>query len=88
MNAAEPLDAIHVVTNPWITLTGPDTAHGRCYLMDLAGQRAGESGHSAERGDGVNPLLALGRYEDDYRKVDGAWKFATIRLPYFWADAN
>ena len=28
-------DSIHVVTNPLIKLTGPATAHGRWYLLDL-----------------------------------------------------
>lgn len=90
MNAdGEPLDAVHVVTNPWITLTGPDTAQGRCYLIDLLDrQRTGTARPTTRGGDNNNPLLSLGMYEDDYRKIDGAWKFASIRLPYFWADAT
>ncbi|WP_028935661.1 nuclear transport factor 2 family protein [Pseudonocardia spinosispora] len=81
---SEPRDAVHVTTNPWITLTGPDTAHGRCYLLDLRAQQHAEADRAVSA-DG-NPLLFLGMCEDDYRKVDGRWKFATIRLPFFWAD--
>jgi ketosteroid isomerase-like protein len=82
----EPFDAIHVVTNPWITLTGPDTAHGRCYLIDLLTRQRAGTAEMTTRGGHENPLLFLGMYEDDYRKVDGSWKFANIRLPFFWPD--
>jgi ketosteroid isomerase-like protein len=82
----EPPDAIHVVTNPWITLTGPDTAHGRCYLIDLRSQQGAEAAPMTTGGGHENPLLFLGMYEDDYRRVDSGWKFAKIRLPFFWSD--
>jgi ketosteroid isomerase-like protein len=82
----EPLDAVHVVTNPWITLTGPDTAHGSCYLLDLRSQQHAGAAATASGGGQENPLLFLGRYEDDYRKVEGQWKFARITLPFFWSE--
>jgi hypothetical protein len=76
------------VANPWITRTGPDTAHGRRYVIDLLDQKRAGTARPTSRGGGDNPLLSLGMCEDDYRKVDGIWKFSTIRLPYFWADSS
>ncbi len=75
----EPSGAVHVVTNPWITLTGPDTARGSCYLIDLRG---------SEPAAAQSPVLLIGRYEDEYRKVDGRWRFARIRMPMLWSDAT
>lgn len=82
----EPYDTMHVVANPWITLTGPDTAHGRCYLIDLLTRQQAGTGDYETRGGHDNPLLFLGMYEDDYRKVDGEWKFANLKLPFFWPE--
>ncbi len=82
----DPFDTMHIVTNPWITLTAPETAHGRWYLTDqLVRQKAG-TGEMTTLGGHENPLLFLGVYEDEYRKVDGAWKFARIRLSLLWPE--
>jgi hypothetical protein len=82
----EPFDAIHVVTNPWVQLTGPDTAHGRWYLLDFLTRQKAGSGGLVTRGGHDNPLLYLSVYEDDYRKVDGAWRFSRIVLHTLWPD--
>lgn len=80
-----PFDSLHVVTNPWITLSGPTTAHGRWYLLDLLTRQkpvtelATRSGHD-------NPLLYLAIYEDDYRKVGDTWKFARCKLHFLWPE--
>ncbi|MDR7303973.1 nuclear transport factor 2 family protein [Haloactinomyces albus] len=82
----EPFDSLHVVTNPWITITGSEAAHGRWYLTDwLTRQKAG-SGEMTTLGGHENPLLFLGIYEDQYRKVGNAWKFARIRLSLLWPE--
>ena len=73
-------DAIHVVTNPWIRLTGPDTAEGRWYLLDWLTRQSAGTGKMTTRGGHDNPLLFLSVYEDEYRRVDGAWKFSRIAL--------
>ena len=78
-----PFDAMHVVTNPWVRLTGPDTARGRWYLIDLLPIQHPETGF-ASRGGHDNPLLYLGIYEDDYRKVGGRWKIAAVKLHFLW----
>ncbi|NMA66894.1 MAG: nuclear transport factor 2 family protein [Clostridiaceae bacterium] len=44
---------MHAVTNPWIELTGPDTAKGRWFLLDL-------NFMVRDR----NPLRTIGIYDD------------------------
>lgn len=55
----------HVVTNQVIDLTGPDTAEGLCYVLTIA-----------NRTDEGPQILSVGRYEDQYRRVDGRWLIA------------
>jgi hypothetical protein len=69
---------LHAVTNHWIVLTGPDTAQGRCYLLDF---------ETATRPD-ANPLLLLGLYADDYRRIDGHWRITGSRLEMVWPQRN
>jgi hypothetical protein len=65
---------MHAITNHWIELTGPDTARGRCYLIDF---------ETASKPD-PNPLLLLGLYIDDYRRIDGQWRITRTRLEVVW----
>jgi len=67
----------HAVTNHRVTLTGPDTAEGRCYLIDF---------ETASKPD-PNPLLLLGLYADTYCRVDGEWRIAATRLEVVWPAA-
>lgn len=69
---------LHAVTNHWIRLTGPDTAEGRCYLIDW---------ETASKLD-PNPLLLLGLYSDEYRRIDGAWRITRTRLDVVWPDRD
>jgi hypothetical protein len=78
-----PFDSLHVVTNPLIRLTGAATAHGRWYLLDLLTRQKPVTSLET-RGGHDNPLLWLGLYEDDYRKVGGAWKIAYCKLSFLW----
>lgn len=55
----------HVLTNAVIELTGDTTATGICYVMTVV-----------VRPGGGPEILSLGRYEDEYRKVDGEWLIA------------
>lgn len=69
---------IHAIANHEITLTGPDTATGSCYLMDFVTDRPGPQ----------HPFLLLGRYLDSYVRVDGAWRIARSELDVLWPPAD
>lgn len=55
----------HVITNSVVELTGDTAATGVCYVLTVVNR--------PERGP---EILSVGRYEDEYRKVDGAWLIA------------
>lgn len=55
----------HVITNSVINLSSDTTATGFCYVMTVV-----------MRPEGGPEILSLGRYEDEYRKVDGEWLIA------------
>ncbi len=67
--------SLHAGTNAWITLTGPDTAKGRWYLLDF-NTRPGVD----------NPLAIFGVYDDVYRKIGGDWKIERARLHFLWPN--
>ncbi|MDY7569589.1 nuclear transport factor 2 family protein [Pseudomonas sp. CCC4.1] len=67
---------LHAIANHWIKLTGPDTAQGRCYLIDF---------ETASKPD-PNPLLLLGLYADMYRRIDGEWRITHTRLEVVWPE--
>jgi hypothetical protein len=69
---------LHAVTNHWIKITGPDTAQGRCYLVDF---------ETASKPD-PNPLLLLGLYADEYKRIDGAWRISRSRLEVVWPERS
>jgi hypothetical protein len=81
------MDALHVITNPWIKVTAPDQAHGRCYLIDLLTRQKPVTG-LATPGGHANPLLYLGIYEDDYRKVGGRWLISHTTLHFLWPERS
>ena len=69
---------MHAIVNHWIQLTGPDTAQGRCYLIDF---------ETASKPD-PNPLLLLGLYADQYQRIDGEWRITHTRLEGVWPQRN
>ena len=69
---------MHAIVNHWIQLTGPDTAQGRCYLIDF---------ETASK-PGPNPLLLLGLYADQYQRIDGEWRITHTRLEVVWPERN
>jgi hypothetical protein len=69
---------LHAIVNHWIKLTGPDTAEGRCYLIDF---------ETASKPDS-NPLLLLGLYADEYRRIDGQWRITRTCLEVVWPQRN
>ncbi|MFJ4048898.1 nuclear transport factor 2 family protein [Pseudomonas hunanensis] len=69
---------MHAIPNHWIKLTGPDTAEGRCYLIDF---------ETASKPD-PNPLLLLGLYADEYARIDGEWRITRTRLEVVWPERS
>jgi ketosteroid isomerase-like protein len=69
---------LHVIGNHQVVLTGADTAEGQCCLIDF---------ETASKPD-PNPLLLLGVYHDQYRRIDGAWRIAESRLDVIWPPAD
>lgn len=65
---------LHAITNHWINITGPDTAEGKCYLIDF---------ETASKPD-PNPFLLLGLYADNYRRIDGEWRITHTSLQVVW----
>ena len=70
-NVAAATRGVHLAALPDLRLDG-DTATGEQNFVFVA---------SATRD------LVLGRYEDDYRRSEGAWRFASRRIVFIGADA-
>jgi hypothetical protein len=69
---------MHAIANHWVNLTGPDTAEGKCYLIDF---------ETAKKPD-PNPLLLLGLYSDQYKRIDGQWRITQTRLEVVWPERS
>ena len=65
---------MHANTNPWIELTGEDTAKGRWYLLDLSLSDANQTAMTG----------LLGIYDDVYRKINGKWLIERTRIDFVW----
>ena len=66
--------AMHHCTNHYVDLTGPDTATGRSYLLDVV-TNAPEDGQ---------PIVWFGVYDEEYQKVDGQWLIKQCTLQFLW----
>jgi hypothetical protein len=53
-NVGAPFNSVHVMTNPWICIDSPTTAHGRLYLIDWAMRQAPLSGMSTRCGSSTS----------------------------------
>ena len=69
-----PFAHMHVATNPFVRLTGPDTANGRYY---------GISVHTTEE-DIKDAMNVMGVHDDLYRKVDDKWYFEKTRYDFLY----
>ena len=77
----ERFDALHIMSNPWITFENAELAHGRWYLVDWATRQRADF---PSLGGHANPLSFLGIYHDEYRRIDGVWMFWRVRLQFLW----
>ncbi len=73
-NSTKPFSYMHATTNGWVELTGPDSATGSWFLLDLG------------MGDNPNPVGLLGVYNDVYKKVDGEWFIHRTRIDHIWTQ--
>lgn len=78
MFAKGPFNSLHVNTNHWVEITGPDTAVGRLYLVDLVMDRPPED----------NPMIWLGAYDEAYARVGGQWKIQRSSLQFMWPQRH
>lgn len=67
----------HSITNHQVVLESPDFATGLCYLVDF---------ETASKQDS-NPLLLLGLYRDEYRRIGQEWRIAASHLDVIWRPA-
>jgi SnoaL-like protein len=71
---------VHRGHMPEITIDSPTEAHGTWMLVDYI-EWPPDPATGGRRG-----MKGYGRYEEDYRKVDGEWKIARWRLEYVRRD--
>ncbi|WP_293903165.1 nuclear transport factor 2 family protein [Phenylobacterium sp.] len=73
-----PFQSLHANTNHWVEITGPDTALGRLYLIDLAFGGPPET----------NPMVWLGVYDEAYTRVAGQWRIQRSGLQFMWPQRH
>ena len=79
-----PFVSMHVNTNHLIEITGPDTAKGRVYLLDVITKNM--DGSDIE--EGKSNFLWFALYDEQYVKVDGEWKVKRMDLHFFWPERH
>ncbi|MDE2670268.1 MAG: nuclear transport factor 2 family protein [Dehalococcoidia bacterium] len=75
-HSPKPFSYMHATTNGWVQLTGPDSATGSWFLLDLG------------MGDNPNPVGLIGVYNDVYKKVDGEWFIHRTRIDHIWTQGS
>lgn len=73
-DAQDQFSAMHHITNHYIDITGPDTAKGRSYLIDVV--------TTAE--PDAQPIVWFGLYDEEYRKENGQWLISKCSLQFLW----
>ncbi|MFM7119741.1 MAG: nuclear transport factor 2 family protein [Gammaproteobacteria bacterium] len=75
---SKPFQAMHANANHWVELTGPDTAVGRRYLLDLLTDRPADQ----------HPFIWLAVYDEAYRKIAGEWKITRSTVQFLWPEKH
>ena len=73
-DAQDQFSAMHHITNHYIDMTGPDSAVGRSYLIDVVKTTSPED----------QPIVWFGLYDEQYQKVDGNWLIKKCSLQFLW----
>jgi hypothetical protein len=79
-----PFVSMHVNTNHLVKITGPNEAKGRVYLLD--GMTKNMDGSDIK--EGQSNFLWFALYDEQYIKVDGAWKIKHMNLEFFWPERH
>jgi SnoaL-like domain len=66
--------AMHNTANHWVELTGPTTAVGRSYLIDVVTTTPADQ----------MPIVWFGVYDEAYGKIDGRWQITRCSLEFMW----
>lgn len=73
----------HQVHSAEIDLTGPDSAQAVWAMQDRVVWQRGASPVA-----GVASITGFGQYHEQYRKVEGSWRIALLRLSRFHVDIH
>lgn len=73
----------HQVHSPEIELIDGNTAHVTWAMQDRVVWQPGKSPI-----EGVQSITGYGQYHEEYRRVDGEWKIASLRLSRFHVDMH
>ena len=73
-DAQDQFSAMHHITNHYIDMTGPDSAVGLSYLIDVVTTTSPED----------QPIVWFGLYDEQYQKVDGNWLIKKCSLQFLW----
>jgi len=73
----------HQVHTPEIKITGPDSAQAIWAMQDRVVWQAGKSPLP-----NVVSITGYGQYHEQYRRIDGEWKIAALRLSRFHVDMH
>ena len=74
----QPFWSMHSNTNHQVKITGPDSAEGTVYLLDIATDRKPDE----------NPFLWLALYDEAYVKIDGQWKVKRTSIHFLWPEKH
>tara|TARA_B100001146_G_scaffold14478_1_gene11567 strand:+ start:1007 stop:1504 length:498 start_codon:yes stop_codon:yes gene_type:complete len=73
-----PFASMHVNTNHLVEITGPTSAKGRVYLVDIVTDVKPDE----------NPFLWFALYDEEYEKIDNSWKIKRTSLEFFWPERH
>ncbi|MDE0840754.1 MAG: nuclear transport factor 2 family protein [Porticoccaceae bacterium] len=74
----QPFWSMHANTNHQISITGPDTAEGQIYLLDVV------TDHKPDE----NPFLWFAVYDETYVKIDQVWKIQRTSIHFLWPQKH
>lgn len=77
-----PYDGMHITTNLWVELTGPNSARSRNYLTDM--WPSDEIGPISHPGYPANPVVLYAIYENEYRKTGPDWQISRSEIHFVW----